>query len=120
MIGKCKKCDNTSFYTERNGNHTGLYCEKCGAWIKWLSKDELRVVAHNKKTEQTKNNFSYFPLRGSLRGRLHFILEDFFNHEIKMYNSGEYDWEYLEYSTDEILRVIKQQGGSVGGNNENL
>lgn len=37
-----------------------------------------------------------------------------------MYNSGEYDWEYLEYSADEILRLIKQQGGSVGGNNKNL
>lgn len=51
MIDKCKKCGNTSFYTERNGNHTGLYCEKCGAWIKWLSKDELRAVVHNKKIE---------------------------------------------------------------------
>lgn len=116
MIDKCKKCGNTSFYTERNGNHTGLYCEKCIAWIKWLSKDELRAVVRNKKIERTANNLSY----SSLRGRLRFILEDFFNHEIKMYNSGEYDWEYLEYSTDEILRLIKQRGGSVGGNNENL
>lgn len=116
MIDKCKKCGNTSFYTERNGNHTGLYCEKCSAWIKWLSKDELRAVVHNKKIEQTENNLSY----SSLRGRLHFILEDFFNHETKMQNSDKYDWEYLEYSTDEILRLIKQQGGSIGGNNENL
>ena len=39
----CKKCGSISLHTETKGNNTGLYCNDCGAWIKWLSKDELRA-----------------------------------------------------------------------------
>ena len=35
------------------GNKTGLYCNKCGKWIKWLTKDEKRLFAHNNKTKMT-------------------------------------------------------------------
>ena len=38
----CKKCGSTDLYTDQKGNNTGLYCSDCGAWIKWLSKEELR------------------------------------------------------------------------------
>ena len=47
-----------------------------------------------------------------LRDKIHNILEDFFGHEIKMYNAGEFDFEYMEYCTDDILHLIKRQGGS--------
>lgn len=43
----CKKCGSVSLHTEIKGNNTGLYCDDCGAWIKWLSKDELRAFNHS-------------------------------------------------------------------------
>lgn len=43
----CKKCGSTSLHTEVKGNNTGLYCDDCGAWVKWLGKDELRAFEHS-------------------------------------------------------------------------
>lgn len=40
----CPKCNSENLFTKENGNQTGLYCKDCGAWIKWLSKKELRVL----------------------------------------------------------------------------
>lgn len=42
----CKKCGSISLHTEVKGNNTGLYCDDCGAWIKWLPKDELRAFEY--------------------------------------------------------------------------
>ena len=47
----CKKCGSISLHTEIKGNNTGLYCDDCGAWIKWLSKDELRAFEYSQKAE---------------------------------------------------------------------
>lgn len=47
----CTKCNGKKFFTKKSGNATGLYCEKCGKWVKWLGKDELRAFEH----EQSKN-----------------------------------------------------------------
>lgn len=44
----CKKCGSISLHTVVKGNNTGLYCDDCGSWIKWLSKDELRAFEHSK------------------------------------------------------------------------
>ena len=43
----CKKCGSVSLHTEVKGNNTGLYCDDCGAWIKWLPKDELRAFEYS-------------------------------------------------------------------------
>jgi hypothetical protein len=43
MDFSCKKCGSNHTHIERKSNNTGLYCDKCGAWIKWLSKEELRA-----------------------------------------------------------------------------
>lgn len=40
----CKKCGSVNVYIECNGTQTGLYCDDCGKWIKWLGKDEKRLV----------------------------------------------------------------------------
>lgn len=50
----CKKCGSISLHTEVKGNNTGLYCDDCGAWIKWLGKDEIRAFEHSMR-EATKN-----------------------------------------------------------------
>lgn len=47
----CKKCGSTSLHTQVKGNNTGLYCDDCGAWVKWLGKDELRAFDHSCKRE---------------------------------------------------------------------
>ena len=31
-------------FMKKSGNNTGLYCGDCGAWIKWLNKNEIRLV----------------------------------------------------------------------------
>lgn len=43
----CKKCGSVSLHTEAKGNNTGLYCDDCGSWQKWLNKDELRAFLHS-------------------------------------------------------------------------
>lgn len=40
---KCKKCGNDSYFTQVKGDNMGAYCCKCGAWIKWLNKDERNL-----------------------------------------------------------------------------
>ena len=50
----CKKCGSTSLHTEVKGNNTGLYCDVCGAWIKWLGKDELRAFEYSQKSQLPK------------------------------------------------------------------
>lgn len=46
----CKKCGSTLLHTEVKGNNTGLYCDDCGAFQKWLGKDELRAFEHANKS----------------------------------------------------------------------
>lgn len=48
----CEKCGSISLHTEVKGNNIGLYCDDCGAWIKWLGKDELRAFEYAKQTEK--------------------------------------------------------------------
>ncbi len=45
----CKKCGSISLHIEEKGNNTGLFCNKCGAYVKWLGKDELRAFEYSKK-----------------------------------------------------------------------
>lgn len=51
----CKKCGSVSLHTKVKGNNTGLYCDDCGAWVKWLGKDELRAFecANERKISET-------------------------------------------------------------------
>lgn len=46
----CKKCGSVSLHTEVRGNNTGLYCDDCGAFQKWLGKDELRAFEYANKS----------------------------------------------------------------------
>ena len=58
----CKKCGSISLYTKSKGNQTGLYCSDCGAWIKWLNKDEIRAFEHERlKTSETSHHGEWIP-----------------------------------------------------------
>lgn len=51
----CKKCGSIDLFAKQSGNNTGLYCYDCGAWIKWLSKNEIRAFEQGRKeTVQSK------------------------------------------------------------------
>lgn len=52
----CKKCGSVALHTEVKGNNTGLYCDDCGAWQKWLGKDELRVSEYSQKSKLPKTS----------------------------------------------------------------
>lgn len=43
-IFECLKCKSQDLFVEQHGSHYGLYCGDCGKWIKWLSKEELRLI----------------------------------------------------------------------------
>ena len=45
----CTKCNSKDLFTKVNGNQVGLYCSNCGKWIKWLSKEEIRIYDEQKK-----------------------------------------------------------------------
>lgn len=55
----CKKCGSISLHTEVKGNSTGLYCDDCGAFQKWLGKDELRAFKYAKQTEKQIEKKTY-------------------------------------------------------------
>ena len=50
----CKKCGSLALHTEVKSNNTGLYCDDCGAWVKWLGKDELRAFNYNQMLSQMR------------------------------------------------------------------
>lgn len=59
----CKKCGSIDLHTEVKGSNTGLYCNDCGAWVKWLGKDELRDFEYamrnaTKQEEKSVNDIS--------------------------------------------------------------
>lgn len=50
---------------------------------------------------------------GELRTKIHSIFRDFYNREIECYKDGEFDFEYMEFKTDDILRLIQDQEGKI-------
>lgn len=56
-----------------------------------------------------QNKFEY----KELREKIHEILFNFFDWELKCSKDNEFDFEFLEFRTDEILTLIQQQGGSI-------
>ncbi len=40
---KCK-CGSDELFPARKGNHVGIYCCRCGKWLKWANKDEQNLL----------------------------------------------------------------------------
>ena len=49
----------------------------------------------------------------NLRAEIHCILYDFIERELECAKGNEFDFEFMEAQTDAILRLIRQQGGTV-------
>lgn len=45
----CKKCGSVELKCVKEGVHTGLWCSDCGRWVKWLNKDELKIIQMKNK-----------------------------------------------------------------------
>lgn len=41
---KCK-CGNKDFFFKEKGAHLGIYCKKCGRWLKWSDKNERHLYS---------------------------------------------------------------------------
>ena len=39
----CGKCGGSGVYLQVKGPQVGMYCDSCGAWIKWVSKSEQQI-----------------------------------------------------------------------------
>ena len=50
---------------------------------------------------------------GQLRKDIHQVFYDFLVHEYKIFKDGEFDFEFMEYRTDDILHIIKNCGGDI-------
>jgi len=48
----CQKCGSIEPFIEIKGTAKGLYCSDCGAWQKWLGKDEYNAVSHYLKVKE--------------------------------------------------------------------
>lgn len=55
MTITCNKCGVVNGFIEEKGTQVGLYCNKCGKWIKWLTKDEARLFKHNEAQMLSEN-----------------------------------------------------------------
>lgn len=51
---ECKKCKSDDFELMEKGTQKGLYCAKCGTWIKWLGKEEHNLYKILKQRSQAK------------------------------------------------------------------
>lgn len=54
-VFECPKCHSNDVFIEESGNQIGLYCGDCGKWIKWLTKDEARLVKRQENIMKDKN-----------------------------------------------------------------
>ena len=52
---KYPKCNSKNLFVKKVGNNTGLYCGDCGAWIKWVGKNELRAFEYLTKQKHVGN-----------------------------------------------------------------
>ena len=51
----CSKCNGTLTFIKKTNTQTGLYCSKCGKWIKWLGKEEIRLYERKLEMDKIKS-----------------------------------------------------------------
>lgn len=51
----CVKCGNHIFVKRQRGPHVGLYCSKCGYFVKWLNKEERKFYEDDGNITQDKD-----------------------------------------------------------------
>lgn len=58
---KCEcGCENVYFIEHKySTNVLGIYCTKCGRWIKWANKAEKRLYVLSQKSTKGGTNYGY-------------------------------------------------------------
>jgi uncharacterized Zn finger protein len=51
----CNKCSSKKLFIQSQGSQTGLYCQSCGKWIKWMSKEEIRIFEYKNSIHDLSN-----------------------------------------------------------------
>ena len=98
----CKKCGSVSLHTEVKGNNTGLYCNDCGAWVKWLSKDELRAFQYSQKDRGLRSSMgTYDDVADDCKSELMEVIETLAYEVAKYEYPGQYD-----YSKEQIKEIM--------------
>lgn len=70
------------------------------------------IIMSNITTTQKIKNCNQKLNYSDLRAKLNAILCNFLDYEIEICNSGQFDSDYMEFCTDDILTIIKNQGGT--------
>lgn len=78
----CHKCGSVDIYAETKGTNTGLYCTDCGVWIKWATKEEIRVVERMNQIPKTSINIPMSPVKEPRKSIAFKSLSDITNDEL--------------------------------------
>ena len=57
---KCKHCGNDDFFLKSKGNMVGIYCNHCGRYYKWASRDERNFQFSNSSNIKNMTNGEKF------------------------------------------------------------
>lgn len=121
---KCPKCNSKNLFVKKVGNNTGLYCGDCGAWIKWVGKNELRAFEYLTKQKHVDDaNSKQDDIASIIYGTLDHMYCDNcrFNSEIKESDNGEWNcdechrkyngWGVSMQESNRIAKEILKQLG---------
>lgn len=121
---KCPKCNSKNLFVKKVGNNTGLYCGDCGAWIKWVGKNELRAFEYLTKQKHVDDaNSKQDDIASIIYGTLDHMYCDNcrFNSEIKESDNGEWNcdechrkyngWGVSMQESNKIAKEILKQLG---------
>lgn len=121
---RCPKCNSKNLFVKKVGNNTGLYCGDCGAWIKWVGKNELRAFEYLTKQKHVDDaNSKQDDIASIIYGTLDHMYCDNcrFNSEIKESDNGEWNcdechrkyngWGVSMQESNKIAKEILKQLG---------
>lgn len=121
---KCPKCNSKNLFVKKVGNNTGLYCGDCGAWIKWVGKNELRAFEYLTKQKHVDDaNSKQDDIASIIYSTLDHMYCDNcrFNSEIKESDNGEWNcdechrkyngWGVSMQESNKIAKEILKQLG---------
>ena len=89
----CKKCGCCDFGFLSKGNQLGIYCSRCGRWLKWADEDEQNLAMKQEpvldkiraEIEQTVSRYTISRERGC---------------------TGQVEWSDRLIKESEVLQII--------------
>ena len=110
----CKKCGSISLHTEVKGNNTGLYCDDCGAFQKWLGKDELRAFEYANKSRGLSANAKLYDeafVNNEVIERLNMFIDDIDETIDSVYDNPTAEHDKLIYNNAYAVALEKCKVG---------